>query len=503
MKRFLLVLVLATAALSQDVRLGEINGEVLDMMSKPVVNAQVVYTNLDTSKTYTFHTGRDGKFAGIGLMFGKYKVEVTGPTGKHIYSGERYVYPNDRRALNVMSIDLSVVATKASLVPFKGPNASDVEREAWRRHAQGTLDNLTPAQRAELRDENALIARYNELSPQVQSALENQKWELASTLLQQLIVVAPYKWELYQNLGAVNMYLGNYQEAAETFEKGIQVLKNDPEAAKDASRTRDAMIQMLGAKAEAFAALNQLDAAASQYELAVQMNPKMALAHARLCVIAYNNGHVDSAITACKKAIDADPTHPEYYQTLGQIQINMEKYPDAIQTYEKGISVARAQLHQAEDVRSSIESIKDTRRNQDFSGVSRFKTRIGQMLLAEGNAYFQLHKFQKAADLFTEATTMHPYPALAWFNLCATQFDMDKLKETIESCDHAIKLNPEMADAYFVKASALFGDAARHHNYQIPQDAVAALRKYLQLAPDGAYSAEANTMLREMASRMQ
>src|SRR5215510_9549683 len=189
LKTFLLVMVLSVAALAQDVRLGEVSGEVLDMMGKPVVAAKVVYTNVSNSRTYSFLTGRDGKFFGIGLILGTYNVEVTGRSGKHIYSGQKNVYGGDKATLNVITIDLSIVATKASLVSFKGPSAADLQREPWRRQTEESLRTLNPEQAAQLRDENALIARYNDLTPQVLSAIEKQNWDLASTLLQQLIVV--------------------------------------------------------------------------------------------------------------------------------------------------------------------------------------------------------------------------------------------------------------------------------------------------------------------------
>ena len=501
MRQLLFLLMVAAAALAQDVRLGEVSGEVMDMMGKPVVNAEVVYRNTDNGKTYHLHTGKDGRFFSIGIMLGTYQVEITGPTGKHIYSGQKTVYAGDKKALNVVTIDLSIIATKASLVPFKGPNAADLQKEEWRKQTEESLRDLTPEQVAELRDENALIARYNELTPKIQSALKDQNWSLASGLLQELIAIAPYKWELYQNLATIELFLGNYREAIKGFEKGIRVMGEDPEARKDRTKTNAALAQMMMAEGEAYAALDELDAAANQHKHAIEKDPKLAIAYAHLCVVAYNNGRPEAAIAACKQALAADPNRLEFYQTLAQIQSNLEKYEDAIQTYERGIHLAEAGLRQSEAVHSNINTVKESRQTPEFSGAATYKTRVGQMLLSEGNAYFQLRQFKKAADLFSQAAVMHPHPSLAYFNLCATLFNMDNLKDAVAACDNAITLDPERADAYFVKASALLGDAARHHDFRAPQSAISALEKYLQLAPDGGYSGEANSLLREMAGR--
>jgi hypothetical protein len=54
-----------------------------------------------------------------------------------------------------------------------------------------------------------------------------------------------------------------------------------------------------------------------------------------------------------------------------------------------------------------------------------------------------------------------------------------------------------MPDPYFVKASALYGEAAKQGKRRAPHEAAAALEKYLQLAPEGPYAGDARAMLQE------
>jgi tetratricopeptide (TPR) repeat protein len=119
------------------------------------------------------------------------------------------------------------------------------------------------------------------------------------------------------------------------------------------------------------------------------------------------------------------------------------------------------------------------------------------MLLAEGNAYFQLKKYRIAADLFARAVGWHSYPALAYFNLCAAQINIGNLKAAVDACDQAIISDSSMADAYFVKASALAADAAKHGRVE-SMEAVVALKRYLELAPEGVYSGDSHALLREL-----
>jgi tetratricopeptide (TPR) repeat protein len=507
------ILLFLSAALCAQLNLAEVQGDVIDMLGQPIAGAQVVYTNVANGKTYQMQTDRNGKFHMVGLIPGDYQVEITEPSGRRIYSGRRPASAGDKQALNVIHIDLSLVPTKASLVPFKGPTAAQIQGAAWRNVTEENLRDLTPEQMGELRAENAAIVHYNELTPQAQAAIKAQDWPQALELLQRLITIAPYQWQLFQNLGAIQRNLQQNEDAVQSFERGIRALAYDDSLKKDRQKPNVDSIraQMMIAEGEAYGALDQLDAAAGQYREAAQIDPKPALAYMHLCTVEYNIGNSDAALEACASGIAADPRQPEFYQILAGIESNLEKYEDAISVYEKGI---RLTLRKMESAKTSMSSKNDSPGATAYSittltralaeqmlpaeGSTYYKSRIGQMLLSEGNAYFQLRKYKQAAELFARAAGMHNYPSLALFNLCATRFDMDDLKAAIEACDKAIASDPQMADAYFVRACALYGDSARRGKHKTPQGAIAALQKYLELSPDGSYSDDARAMLREL-----
>src|SRR6266852_9885569 len=97
---FILSMTLTLAA--QDVRLAEVKGEILDMAGRPISSAQVVFSNAGNGKVYKCKTGADGRFFMIGLMLGRYNIEITGPTGNHIFSASRSLYAGDRLKIDVV-----------------------------------------------------------------------------------------------------------------------------------------------------------------------------------------------------------------------------------------------------------------------------------------------------------------------------------------------------------------------------------------------------------------
>lgn len=205
------------ALLLQDVRLADCQGEVRDMQGRPVAGALVVYTNTNNGKTYRIKTDDNGQYHILGLMLGWYNLEITGPAGKHIYSGKKFLSAGDAQKLNIVQVDLSVLPPKASLVPFKGPKAD--EMKGAREKAQADGKELSPAEIASLRADNTLISRYNEMVPDAQDAIKAQDWKRAAELLQQLLEIAPYKWELYQNLGTIQRNLGHHSDAVSSLKK--------------------------------------------------------------------------------------------------------------------------------------------------------------------------------------------------------------------------------------------------------------------------------------------
>jgi len=314
-------------------------------------------------------------------------------------------------------------------------------------------------------------------------------------VLKQLIEIAPYKWELYQNLGVIEGDLRQYSDAVTTFERGLQVLGDDPLLQQDHGKLNAIVSMMKIGEGEMLVRLDKSAEAAAQFRSATELDPKSAIAFLHLCMAEYNNGNYDAAVKACSRAIVIEPDHAEGYQVLATIQSNLDLQNDAIRTYEKGIEMALGDMRAD---RPSLKSNINSRHVGDPSKAISEGVRAGQMMQSLGNIYFHLKNYRKAVELFSQAAPLHPYPALPLFNICATLFDMHNFAAAMVACDRAIDADPKASDPYFVKASAIYGEAAQKGKLKASHDAASALEKYLQLAPDGFYANDARAMLKEM-----
>jgi tetratricopeptide (TPR) repeat protein len=174
---------------------------------------------------------------------------------------------------------------------------------------------------------------------------------------------------------------------------------------------------------------------------------------------------------AALKQLSASEPRWEYFEALGAAQFNQGHFADSLDSYQHAIELAE----------------------KNASPVA-----IAQIYTTIGNANLKLKKNDAAIAAYNKAATLSPNPAVAYFNLCATMYNVGQpAAKTVAVCDKAIAADPKKADAYFVKGSALYGEGAvdKSNKYIVPPGAVDALKQYLVLAPDGPHVQGVKAML--------
>lgn len=348
-----MVLVLgAHAAWSQT--LTAVDGKVTNA-GKAVPDVQVVLTFQDNGKTYKIKTDKNGAFSLIGLNRGVYTVEVFNAAGETLYQHKNQQLTGEGGAIDKLNIDLS------------GPGGGAGQPK------------LTAEQVEAIKAQNAKATSINALIAQYQAAATAKDWQAAITPLQGMVAADPTRWEYFQALGNAQMNVNDYENAVQSFEKGIQVAQ----------------------------------------------------------------GYVSGATPKDPKNPNSDP--------------------------------------------------------------AKAKAGMGQMLANEGNAYLKLKKTPEAIAAYTKAAEMDPNPATAYFNLCATQYNTGNTEGALAACDKAIAADPTKADAYFIKGSLMMGAGKldAQGKYAAPEGTAQALNKYLELAPDGPHASDVKQMLEAIGAKIE
>ena len=173
---------------------------------------------------------------------------------------------------------------------------------------------------------------------------------------------------------------------------------------------------------------------------------------------------------AALKQLSASEPRWEYSEALGAAQMNQGHYADSLESYQRAI---------------------------DLAGKDASPAAIAQIYTMIGNANLKQKRNDAAIAAYNKAAVLSPNPAVAYFNLCATMYNMGQTAaKTVAVCDKAIAADPKKADAYFIKGSSLYGEGAvdKSNKYVVPPGTVEALKQYLALAPDGPHVQDVKAM---------
>src|SRR2546426_4936789 len=284
----------------------------------------------------------------------------------------------------------------------------------------------------------------------------------------------------------VGITFGNYQ--IEVFSPDGQSLYREKKSIAEDPDSRRLLVDLSKSQGSAQPKLTpeQIEAIKKQNEKATAMNALIQQVQN-----AINSRNWQEAISPLQELLALDPTQWQFYSALGDAQLNLGQYDRAVESYEKGIHAAESN--------TAVDA------GNLSTDPAKKKAGIAKMLTNEGNAYLKLHKTNEAVALYTRAAAMDPNPAIAYFNLCAMQFNVGNFDGALAACDKAIAADPNKADAYFIKGSALYGNGKLDdaNKYVVPPGTVEALNKYLELAPDGAHAADVKAMLEALGVKVE
>lgn len=348
---------------------GSVKGVCKDAQGNPMVDAQVVWTNLDNGQKYTLKTNKKGEYFSLGLSPGKYRITL-------------YKDADDLKAAKETDhINGFQVQIDENTLDF------DVKKEQ-ENQAKGV--GLTPEQLKQMQEQQAkqsketnTVKALNEKLLAAKTASDAGDFDTAISILTEANQLDATRDLVWFKLGDAYRMSAPKQadttekqkrfgEAADSYQKAIQLKKDaiasgkdkDPNATKNIAAYYNNM-------ADAYNRAGKIDDAVKTYELAAQADPSAtAQSYFNIGAVLTNAGRADEANAAFDKCIAADPARAEaYYQKglnlMGKATLQGDKTipaPGTTEAFQKYLEVAPTgpNAQNAKDMLASLGATVET-----------------------------------------------------------------------------------------------------------------------------------------------
>ena len=293
---------------------GTVKGSCRDAQGNPVVDAVIVFENLDNGQKYTLKTNKKGEYFSLGLSAGKYNVTL---------------YKNAEDAKAGKQIDF--VKGYQVQIGDNDPLDFDAKKEQ-EQQAKGV--GLSPEQLKQMQEAQAkqqkevtTVKSLNEKLGAAKAAADAGDYDTAIADLNDANQVDPSRDLIWFKLGDYNRLSAAKQTdpaekqkrfgaAIEAYQKAIELKTATPD--KDPAKQAANLAAYYNNLAEAYAKSNRVDDAVKTYALAAQTEPPSAAQYYfNTGAVLTNAGKVDDAIAAFDKVIATDPNRADAYYWKG------------------------------------------------------------------------------------------------------------------------------------------------------------------------------------------
>ena len=346
---------------------GTVKGVCKDAQGAPIVDAVVVWANIDNGQKYTLKTNKKGEYFSLGLSPGKYNVLVYKSAddlkagAKEIDSVRGFQVQLDENTLDFdLKKEQENQAKGIGLTPEQ--LKAQQEQQAKQQKEQNTVKSLneklnTAKTAADAGDYDTAIAAMTDATQM--DATRDLIWFKLGDYYR---LSAPKQTDPAEKQKRLDSAVDSYQKAVD-LKKAITNDK-DPNAAKNLAAYYNNL-------AEAYAKAGKIDDAVKTYDLSAQTDPSSAAqAYFNTGAVLTNAGKADAALAAFDKCIAADPTRAEaYYQRgvnlLGKATIQGDKTvpaPGTVEAFQKYLELAPTgpNAQNAKDLLASIGATVET-----------------------------------------------------------------------------------------------------------------------------------------------
>jgi superkiller protein 3 len=194
---------------------------------------------------------------------------------------------------------------------------------------------------------------------------------------------------------------------------------------------------------------DKLDEALTEFQKAVELNPKLALAHSNIGTIYKRKGDFTAAAKAFAEAVKINHFNFDDSFSLAQMYHKLARFADAVRAYLHACELdpknykARLNLgvcyHQAEEMENAIACY--TKATEIDSQQPAAYTNLGAAYDSQGNYYQAIHAYNEALE-------RDPNQPMVLVNLATTLMKQERFVNARQALMKATEFDPKLSAAY-------------------------------------------------------
>jgi arylsulfatase A-like enzyme/tetratricopeptide (TPR) repeat protein len=275
-----------------------------------------------------------------------------------------------------------------------------------------------------------------------------------------------------------------YAEAAATLESALREEPTIPQG----------LVQL----ATCYVELGRTEEAKAKLDLVLKDDPQNAQALICLANILLDEQKREDVIALCKRTLSVDERSVQAYVLLGEVYTDEQNHAQALPYLEKAVEIQPKLTRNRLNLAACLVGLKQYDRAEKL--LKEIIQESPTFLLANFNLgllYEEEGKLDRAGEAYAQEVASHPTNFKARFNLGKVLFKLGDRAGSIEQMREAIKINPKLAEGYFMLAMNLLNEPS-------PLDEVRGLvEKGLSLADTSELKALGYFLLADIYNREQ
>ncbi|BGP29124.1 TOM (translocase of outer membrane) complex component [Rhodotorula toruloides] len=216
--------------------------------------------------------------------------------------------------------------------------------------------------------------------------------------LDEATTVQPDSAQSWVKKASVHMELGRPEDAMKDFDRALEIDPNNAD--------------VFYHRGQVFFITGEFDRAIAEYRRSSELDPAFIFSHIQLAVAQYKSGSTEKALHQFRRLIEKNPESAEVYNYYGELLLDQQKFPEAVNAFDKSIELAKNN-HPRNVLPMVNKALAIFQHRQDFATAESIcreavdidpQCDVGVATLAQ--LLLQQNKVHDAADMFAKSAEM-------------------------------------------------------------------------------------------------